>query len=156
MEIIKHPNEVLKTKCTKVSANDKEVIQKLIEMRKWVADDDNKALGLALPQVGIAKQGFVFYNRTTGRVETAINPIIKKKVNYGPSDEGCLSIPGVRGVVARAKEIHVIYFNEKMKAVQQVFYNRTARVFQHEFDHLQGILFTELEQLEAMTEEEVE
>lgn len=154
MEIVKHPNEILKTKCIKIATSDKEVIQTLHAMRKWVADDANNALGLALPQVGISKQGFAFCNISTGRVEIAINPIIKKKLNYGPSNEGCLSIPGVSGTVARAKEIHVLYFNDKMKPVQQVFYNKTARIFQHEFDHLQGILFTELEQLEPIEESE--
>lgn len=154
INIVTHPNEILKTKCAKISKGDDAVIASLISMRKWVSENQERAIGLALPQIGIAKQGFVFYNVLTDKHEIAINPIIKKFAKYVPSNEGCLSIPGVHGIVSRAKEIHVMYFDTKLKPVLKILYGKTARIFQHEYDHLQGILFTDLPQLSDLEVDE--
>lgn len=140
---------VLRSKCSSILKSDNQAITMLHNMRKWVSTNENKALGLALPQIGIAKQGFVFYSRLTERVEIAINPKILRKSEYGPSDEGCLSMPGVDGVVSRAKEIEVMYQMPNMKWKKEVLRKRTACVFQHEYDHLQGVLFRDLPQLVA-------
>ncbi len=71
-----------------------------------------------------------------------INPTIQKKseeTNWGW--EGCISVPGIRGWVERPAEVEVSGYNEKGEAVSRTLNGFVARVFQHEVDHLDGILF---------------
>lgn len=143
MDIILYPNEILRTKCESIKATDSGVLKKLNEMKRWIQDPANKAYGLALPQIGIAKQGFVFYNLLTENHEVVINPRILRRSGTQPSEEGCLSIPGNSATITRAKEIEVMYFGFNMKPKKTVLRNRTACIFQHEYDHLQGKLYVD-------------
>jgi peptide deformylase len=97
-------------------------------------------LGLAAPQVGVSTRVIV-YDAGDG-LRVLVNPVILKK--SGEQDdppEGCLSIPGLQGVVKRAKEIRVKGFDERGKPVMRRASELEARVIQHELDHLDGILF---------------
>ena len=58
-------------------------------------------------------------------------------------EEGCLSIPDIRGDVERPENLHLRYMTRKGEIVEESFEGLNARVIQHEYDHLQGILFTE-------------
>ncbi len=58
-------------------------------------------------------------------------------------EEGCLSIPGVHEKVSREDEIRITYLDENLEAHDQVYKGYLARVIQHEYDHLDGILFTD-------------
>lgn len=77
--------------------------------------------------------------------EVFINPIIVdesgKEWEY---EEGCLSIPDVRGRVARQPKVRVEYYNRDFELKERIFDGITARVVQHEYDHLEGILFVDL------------
>ena len=59
-------------------------------------------------------------------------------------EEGCLSIPNIRGDVKRPAQIKLRYYDENFEEHEQVFNGMIARVIQHEYDHIDGILFTEL------------
>ncbi len=61
--------------------------------------------------------------------------------------EGCLSIPGIRGLVPRSKKVSIEYENLDGELIQKVFTDFAARIIQHEFDHLEGIVF--LDRLES-------
>ena len=97
-----------------------------------------KGVGLAAPQVGINEQIFVV---DTGKeVFAAINPKIIKTAGKEVMEEGCLSIPRVLVEVKRAKTVWVEFTDQENRQVRVQFNELTARVFQHEYDHLQGKL----------------
>lgn len=97
-------------------------------------------VGLAAPQCGLGLRLFVAVG---GLV--FINPrIITKSIEDTRQKEGCLSFPGLYIPVTRAKTIEVEYFNEFGEHKQGTFTGATARVIQHETDHLNGVVFTSL------------
>jgi len=97
-----------------------------------------KGVGLAAPQVGINEQIFVV---DTGQdVFAAINPKIIKTAGSEVMEEGCLSIPRVLVDIKRAKTVWVEFTNEENTQVRAQLNGLVAKVFQHEYDHLQGKL----------------
>ncbi|MCB0737975.1 MAG: peptide deformylase [Bacteroidetes bacterium] len=111
-----------------------------------------QGVGLAAPQIGESLRLFVV---DTGKPteddgaervkEVFINPeIIDFVGNEEPFEEGCLSIPNIREEIYRPEGVSVRYFNEHFEEKKMVLNGLLARVFQHEFDHLEGILFTDL------------
>ena len=63
-------------------------------------------------------------------------------VNW-PFSEGCLSIPGIREDVIRKSEIEISYFDENWNYKEEIFRGVAARIIQHEYDHIEGVLFTD-------------
>ena len=97
-----------------------------------------RGVGLAAPQVGINEQIFVV---DTGKdVFAAINPKIIKSAGSEVMEEGCLSIPRVLVDVKRAKTVWVEFTDENNRVVRAQLNGLLAKVFQHEYDHLQGKL----------------
>lgn len=99
----------------------------------------NRGCGLAAPQVGMSCRAFVM---NTGKNPMAIiNPEI---VEYGDRlermIEGCLSLPGEMVEMERPRRVKVKYTDERGKERKATFEGMTARCFQHEFDHLEGLL----------------
>jgi peptide deformylase len=98
-------------------------------------------LGLAAPQVGVQKRLFV-YDVGDGP-QAIVNPEIRESRGEWEYDEGCLSIPGLSFELVRPKEIHLVGYdldgNELSIEADEVL----ARCFQHELDHLDGVLFLE-------------
>lgn len=140
LEIVKYPNEILRQVSKTIENNDKEAIETLLNMKKYVQNEENYAMGLALPQVGVSKRGFVA--ELQGKVEVVINPKILMKNGTSYDTEGCLSVEEQNdGIVPRSKEIMVIYKDHNMKVKKKVLKGLSARVFQHELDHLDGILY---------------
>lgn len=96
-------------------------------------------IGLAAPQIGISKRIIV--------VDTGDNLIemVNPEIIYGEGEqtgsEGCLSVPNVVGLVKRAKKVTVKGLNRKGEEVNIEASDLLARVFQHEIDHLDGVLF---------------
>ena len=73
-----------------------------------------------------------------------INPIIEEETGKKWSfSEGCLSIPGIREDVDRMSIIKISYFDENWKFHEQSFTGIAARIIQHEYDHIEGVLFTD-------------
>jgi peptide deformylase len=103
---------------------------------------DAKGVGLAGPQIGVGLRVVVIdYEETLYRL---INPEITwMSTERLTADEGCLSIPGYYGAVERAESVRVRAKNEQGKAIILHPAGWLARIFQHEIDHLDGILFTD-------------
>ncbi len=103
-------------------------------------------IGLAANQIGILERIIVLTvqnDNGTGTITTMFNPEITFfSEEKDKATEGCLSIPKVREIVERSKEIIVRYLNKRDRIVERKFSGLTARCVQHEIDHLDGILFT--------------
>lgn len=98
-----------------------------------------RAAGIAAPQIGVSKRFFVMRPGVLWWV--CINPeIVKVSEEWSNSDEGCLSLPGLRRKVHRPTSISVEFFNVDWQKESWNLHGINARVFQHELDHLNGIL----------------
>ncbi|MEI6146213.1 MAG: peptide deformylase [Methylococcales bacterium] len=115
-----------------------------------------EGVGIAAPQVSISKQIIIVASRPTLRYPKA--PVMEPTVMINPTFtplseikvkdwEGCLSIPSIRARVPRYKKIQVNYLDHLGSSFEIVLEDFVARVFQHEFDHLQGKVY--LDQLES-------
>jgi peptide deformylase len=98
-------------------------------------------IGLAAPQIGMSVQMFV----VAGVEDAFINPALRPVESAGKSiqSEGCLSLPGQTRNVERWNEVDVVYVNQFAMPMCLRFDGMLARVIQHEFDHLQGVLITD-------------
>lgn len=122
-------------------------------------------MGIAAPQVGISQQFFILSSHPNSRYPYApevepfvvINPQITAASDSLSKDwEGCLSLPGIRALVPRFDHIDVQYLTRDGETVTQRYEGFLARVFQHEFDHLQGKVFLDRVEttLDVMMEQE--
>jgi peptide deformylase len=105
---------------------------------------DARGIGLAANQVDLPLQLFVV--NATGDPEGGeelvfVNPVIDQPKGSGVAEEGCLSIPGVHGNVNRPNQIHITAYDLEGNEIDTVVDGLLARVIQHEYDHLQGVLF---------------
>ncbi len=101
---------------------------------------DEKGVGLAAPQVG--KNQRVIIVKTKNGPEAFINPkIFSTSLLKTHSEEGCLSVPGIWGIVKRFRKIKVKALNRRGEKVMIKASGLEAIIFQHEIDHLDGILF---------------
>lgn len=106
-------------------------------------------VALAAPQLGVAKRLFVispiiFSTSPNASTLVFINPTIVKKSNDKKKmEEGCLSVRGVYGVVRRSSRVTVEAMDAKGEIFQMNGAGLLAQIFQHEIDHLEGILFTD-------------
>ena len=98
-----------------------------------------KGVGLAAPQVGVSKRLFVA--EVEERIHILVDPEIVKMEGEEADAEGCLSIPGIIGEVPRASRIVVKGKNRRGRGITVEADGLLARVFQHEIDHLDGVLF---------------
>ncbi len=109
---------------------------------------DANGIGLAAPQVHINKRMFIYRNPDIEEddkinISVLINPIIEKITNDMEDDwEGCLSLPGMSGLVRRYKKIKYSGLDLNGKNISAEVEGLHARVIQHEYDHLDGILYT--------------
>jgi peptide deformylase len=99
-------------------------------------------LGLAAPQVGVQKRIFV-YDDQDGMSGVLINPEIRETRDEWEHQEGCLSIPGLYFDLVRPKEIMLVGHDLDGNEVQIEADEMVARIFQHELDHLDGVLMVE-------------
>ena len=107
-------------------------------------------VGLAAPQIGKSTRIFIIDSTQMGDEDFVgvkrafINPeILDEYGNEWAFEEGCLSIPDVHGDVIRPEKLTIRYFDELWNEHEEEFDDLTARVIQHEFDHLEGVLFTD-------------
>jgi len=107
-------------------------------------------MGIAAPQIHHSQRVFIMCSKPNERYPNAplmsptvfINPeILSYEGKTEKGWEGCLSVPGLRGLVPRHSEILVSYYDEKGQPQQTKFKGFLARIFQHELDHLNGIIF---------------
>jgi peptide deformylase len=116
-------------------------------------------VGIAAPQVGITKQLVIVASRPTLRYPNApeilpipmFNPqLLEHSDETEKGWEGCLSVPGLRGLVSRYKSVTVEYQDRDGQTQNRILHDFVARVFQHEYDHLKGIIF--IDRVENTTE----
>lgn len=132
-----HP--ILRTPASSIKSVSKKV-KAIIKDLKQTLHAEETGVGLAAPQVGISLQ--IFLAKVDGKTITFINPtIIELSKETEVDQEGCLSLPKTWGNVRRAKQVLIEFTDEKGKRTRRAFSNFTARIVQHEFDHLHGILF---------------
>jgi peptide deformylase len=98
-------------------------------------------VGLAAPQVGVEKRLFV-YDIGDGP-EAIINPVITESDGEWVFEEGCLSVPGLSWEIVRPKQVHLTGFDLDGNEVSVEADEYEARVFQHELDHLDGVLMVD-------------
>ncbi|MBN2048487.1 MAG: peptide deformylase [Anaerolineaceae bacterium] len=149
MDIVKVPNPVLRVKARPVKEVTDETRQLLDDMVETLRDAPG--VGLAAPQVGISSRIIVIEfgdeedEEAPKKLYTLINPeIVRKSRETELGIEGCLSIPGLVGEVERFTRITVKALNRFGDPVKIKASGWLARIFQHEIDHLEGVLFTDL------------
>jgi len=144
-KVYKYPNEILETPCEPVSEEEFDTP----ELHELVADMfetmyESKGVGLAAPQVGILKR-LAIIDTSLGEDDAKkiiiINPEITKKEGKQRDEEGCLCFPGFREKVTRAMKVVVKARDAKGKEYEMESVELLSRAFQHEIDHLNGILF---------------
>jgi peptide deformylase len=142
-------NSILRHRSTDIINVTDPQIDRLIEDLIATADAAN-GVGIAAPQVAASLRLFIVASRPSPRYPSApkmeptamINPqIIDRSTEIVRGWEGCLSVPDVRGLVDRHQSIEVSYLTKFGDLVQQELTGFIARIFQHELDHLDGILF---------------
>jgi peptide deformylase len=110
----------------------------------WETMYASKGVGLAAPQIGVAQRISVI-DISVGEDESKkiviINPEISLKEGSQTGEEGCLSIPGFREPLTRANKVAVRARNEEGETIELTGDELLARAFQHEIDHLNGVLF---------------
>jgi peptide deformylase len=161
-EIVTLPEPVLRRKAKPITKFDKELQTLIDDMIETMREAPG--VGLAAPQVGVSERLAVIEysededdeDETEGAEENPkpakpkqlyviINPeIVKASEEKVNGIEGCLSIPGLVGEVERHEALHVKALNRHGKPVKLKVDGWLARIFQHEIDHLNGVLFTDL------------
>jgi peptide deformylase len=109
---------------------------------------DEVGIGLAAPQVGISLRLIVMADDETRRARPLVNPVIVARSGERSAEEGCLSIPGIFAPVTRATWVRV-----EGQPVTIEGHDLLARVFQHEIDHLDGVLF--IDRLDPVTRDRI-
>lgn len=157
LPILAYGNPVLKKKAKNIS-NDFINLNEFIE-NMWETMNNANGVGLAAPQVGLSFRIFIVdtspfadsesmnkdeFELVSSFKKVFINPVIINETgNKWDFNEGCLSIPEVRADVKRPETILIKYFDEEFNQHQHSFNGIIARVVQHEYDHIEGVLFTD-------------
>jgi peptide deformylase len=131
---------VLREKSRKVPRVDGSIVRLLDDLAETMLAAPGA--GLAANQIGVALRVCVVKG-DENTVHALVNPEIVRAEGSQVGYEGCLSYPGWVGVVERAEKVVVKALNRKGKPVRITSTGFTARAFQHELDHLDGILFTD-------------
>ena len=148
-EIITVPNEVLRRKAHKITAFEKELQKTIDDMVETMREAPG--VGLAAPQVGLLDRLIVVEYDEDDEIEDSpkrlyvvVNPeIIKASEETEMGIEGCLSIPGLVGEVERSLAVVIKGQNRRGQPLKFKAEGWLARIFQHEIDHLDGVLYTD-------------
>ena len=147
LKIAKLGHPVLLKKCIEISEYSTETLKKIVyDMSETMIDYNG--IGLAAPQVHISKRIIIFRNpdieeKEKIQITPLINPEFKPLSDETEDDwEGCLSIPGMQGLVRRYKQITYHGYDLDGNKIENKAEGLHARVVQHEIDHLDGILYT--------------
>ena len=155
LKIAEIGNPVLRSPARIVSNVLDPTVQKLIDDLIFTTIESN-GVGIAAPQVSQSLQLFIVASRPNLRYlhapKMAPTPMINPRILHYSDEvaigwEGCLSVPGMRGLVKRSKEIEITYTDRYGQQQQQIFTDFVARIIQHEYDHINGKVF--LDQMES-------
>jgi peptide deformylase len=166
LSIIVHPHPTLRRKSKPILRVDDQLREYIAQMFQLMYD--SKGVGLAANQVNLPLQLFVLNpagKPDEGEEMVLINPVLSRPKGSEEAEEGCLSLPGVYGEVVRAAEIDVEAFSHLGQRIKLRASGYLARILQHEFDHLHGVMFfdrmsaarrTEIEDLIQEFEDDLE
>ena len=146
MKLVHYPHPALRHKSKPITTIDKQLHLHIGGMMEVMYDA--KGLGLAAPQVALPYQLLVM--NITGdpkqpeREEVFINPQIVERKGFMEDEEGCLSFPGLYQKIRRSKTVKVRAYNLKGELVERVCEGIESRAWQHEIDHLNGVLFIDM------------
>ena len=142
MELKKYPDRILRTKCSPIREITDEDLARAREMLDFMYEAEGA--GLAGPQVGWASRIVTLDVEGEGKGERIfVNPRIISLDGEVEEEEGCLSVPGVRVPVRRAERVVVAAYTVRGKRVEQKAEGMLARAWQHELDHLNGVLLVD-------------
>ncbi len=150
LDVVQGPNDVLAAIAKPIQKIDKETLQLIEDMKETlVAQTDPEGIGLAAPQVGKSVQLFIVKPDPQDPFDIYINPklvlvpdkALKSEKRERTKLEGCLSLKVIWGEVKRNKKVHMEWIDETGKSRKATFSGFYATILQHEYDHLQGILF---------------
>lgn len=119
----------------------------------WETMYNAHGVGLAAPQIGLSIRLFVIDTiqiMEEGRKQEGIKKVfinaqvVEESGDPWSYEEGCLSIPNIRGDVERLEKVRIQYFDQEFNKHDEIYEGINARVIQHEYDHTEGILFVEL------------
>ena len=136
LEIKTYPDPILRKEAqdvARVTDREKRLLNHMVETMYA-----NQGIGLAAPQIGVAKRISVM-DAGDGLLKM-INPVILKKKGASLLEEGCLSVPGRQVEIERAEELSVSFLDEGGKRTTKSLKGLSARAVQHEIDHLNGKL----------------
>lgn len=150
--ILIHPNDKLKRVAQPIDVITDKTVALLDNLYETMVANDG--IGIAAPQVGKNKRIAVVEVDEGDKFEL-INPEIIEAKGESIDVEGCLSIPHVYGTVKRADEVTVRYYDREGEEIEVTAFGYLARAFQHEIDHLDGVLFVE-KMIEQIPEAELE
>lgn len=163
-EIVQLGNPLLRQPAEPVANLSDKTLESLIDSLLAIAVTA-KGVGIAAPQIGCSSRVFIIASRPTPRYPQA--PLMEPTAMFNPRIlyhsaeivkdwEGCLSIPGIRGLVPRYRTISVEYWDRYGQHHQEELTDFLARIFQHELDHLNGIVFLDRVEstLDLATEQE--
>ena len=151
LPIYAYGHQILRTRCAPIAEVDTRIAALISDM--WETLYHTNGVGLAAPQVGQALRLFVVDTvqiKDEEKMRTDKPPIKKVFINaqiiaetgnVWRYEEGCLSIPQLRGDVSRNTTIRIRYLDEHGQAHEEEFDGINARVIQHEYDHIEGVLF---------------
>lgn len=164
-KIVTLPDPVLRRKARPVTKFDKDLQTLIDDMVETMREAPG--VGLAAPQIGLSERLLVieYYEREEDeeneeapkKVWAVLNPeIVKASEETVMGVEGCLSIPGLVGEVERHEQVQIKGLNRHGKPMKIKAKGWLARIFQHEIDHLNGVVFTDLATQIWQPEEPVE
>ena len=151
LPIVAFGSPILRKKCVEISPDYPELEILLENMRETMYEASG--VGLAAPQINKSIRLF-FIDTTPFSDEEKNETVIVKQVFINPKilketgeewifNEGCLSIPDIREDISRKSSITIEYFDENFKKHIDTYEGIAARVIQHEYDHIEGVLFTD-------------
>ena len=139
LKIRTYPDPILKKKSEPLIEFGREEQKLFDDMVETMYAEDG--VGLAAPQIGVSKRILIASpTMTPGEEYVFVNPEILEARGRELGLEGCLSLPGVSGEIARAKRIRLRALNRKGEPVEVEVKDFFARIIQHEVDHLNGVL----------------
>ena len=138
-EIVQIGDEVLRRKCEPVTRFDGELCKLLDDIKETLRDA--RGAGLAAPQIGVPVR-VAAVDVDEGYFEF-VNPVFVWQKGEQVGAEGCLSVRGKSGVVARPDKVKIIFYDRKGDRYSLVARGFFARAICHEFDHLDGIIYTD-------------
>lgn len=151
--VVKEGDEILRKQCREVTEVTDRIRETLVDMLETMRAE--MGCGIAAPQVGIMRRMFVA-EPELDRVYYMINPVILEMEGSQINDEGCLSVPGYIGTVERPEKIKIKALDLEGKEQIYDFEGWDTVVICHEYDHLDGILYTDKAENIRVPEEDEE